>query len=593
MKKRIVGILLTLCMALCLMPTAAFAGMFEEVEPIDPIIGDLTTINYDISVNGVDVTNKNQSDILGDGKVSFEYDFANSKGTLTLNAVNLVCNDLDDDYPIYAPDIENLEIVLKGENNIEAEWLAGIMAANLTFSGSGSIEISTDGNYNWPVLCDNTFTVNGGNVKISSIDYALCLDGALTVNGGTLELIASGEGGYAIDIGRNELNVVLADDRIMITGTNPDGTDARVTAVSEEDTIRDARYVKIFNKYIPITYNPGQYGTGDAVTQNKTYGEDFALADALFTRTGYRQTAWTTAENGGETLRLGSAYSGNGALTLYPVWEPEQYDITYNLGGGTVTGNPEHYTVESESFTLQNPERDGGYEFAGWSGTGLTGTDNKTVTVAKGSTGDREYTAHWRDMQAPVVNGLQDGKTYCSAVEFTATDNDGIASVTANGTPLPEENGKYTLPPAQGKQTVVVKDRAGNRTELTVTVNDGHTGEATCTESAVCEICGERYGEPNPNNHTDLRHVDAKAATKTDEGNIEYWYCEGCGRYFADKDATKEISKEATVTAKLPDGNKPQTGDHSGLAVWIGLLLVSGAGIFMTVCGRKKKHSTK
>ena len=568
-------------MALCLMPTAAFAGMFDEVEPIAPIIGDLTTINYDISVNGIDVTNKNQSDILGDGKVSFEYDFANSKGTLTLNGAELSS---EDEFPIDASDMKNLEIVLKGKNKIQAEG-ACIVAKNLIFSGEGSLDITNL--FFYAVDCTGAVTVNSGSIKIDSPDSALCLDGVFTVNGGTVELIGAAD--TAIVPSFTGLEIILADDRIMLAGRFYDGSDAQVTAASDADAISEAKYIKILNKYIPITYNPGQYGTGDAVTQNKTYGEDFGLADALFTRTGYRQTAWTTAENGGETLLLGSAYSGNGPLTLYPVWEMEQYDITYNLGGGTVTGNPGHYTVESESFTLQNPERDGGYEFAGWSGTGLTGTGNKTVTVAKGSTGDREYTAHWRDMQAPVVSGLQDGKTYCSAVEFTATDNDGIASVTANGTPLPEENGKYTLPPAQGKQTVVVKDRAGNSTELTVTVNDGHTGEATCTESAVCEICGERYGEPNPNNHTDLRHVEAKAATKTDEGNIEYWYCEGCGKYFADGDATKEISKEATVTAKLPDGNKPQTGDHSGLAVWIALLLVGGAGAAMTVFGRKKR----
>ena len=83
--------------------------------------------------------------------------------------------------------------------------------------------------------------------------------------------------------------------------------------------------------------------------------------------------------------------------------------------------------------------------------------------------------------------------------------------------------------------------------------------------------------------------MEAKAATKTDEGNIEYWYCEGCGKYFADKDAAKEISKEATVTAKLPDGNKPRTGDGSNLMLWLAVLLLGGAGAAMTVFGRKKR----
>ena len=77
-------------------------------------------------------------------------------------------------------------------------------------------------------------------------------------------------------------------------------------------------------------------------------------------------------------------------------------------------------------------------------------------------------------------------------------------------------------------------------------------GKATCKAKAVCDICKESYGSLDPNNHTDLKHIDAKAATAAEEGNIEYWYCEGCGKYFSDKDGTKEIAKADTVTAKLP-----------------------------------------
>ena len=77
-------------------------------------------------------------------------------------------------------------------------------------------------------------------------------------------------------------------------------------------------------------------------------------------------------------------------------------------------------------------------------------------------------------------------------------------------------------------------------------------GKATCTQNAVCEICKVSYGSPDQNNHTDLKHIDAKAATAAAEGNIAYWYCDGCKKYFSDAAATKEITKAATVTAKLP-----------------------------------------
>ena len=158
-------------------------------------------------------------------------------------------------------------------------------------------------------------------------------------------------------------------------------------------------------------------------------------------------------------------------------------------------------------------------------------------------------------------------------------------------------------------------------------------GKATCKDKAKCEFCGESYGELNANNHSDLKHFPAKAATKDAEGNIEYWYCEGCGKYYSDKDGTKEIKKADTVTAKLKDDSKspqtgdskspqtgdskspqtgdskspqtgdskspqtgdsksPQTGDSSNFALWLALLFISGgAAIGTTVVSRKKKYN--
>ena len=138
-------------------------------------------------------------------------------------------------------------------------------------------------------------------------------------------------------------------------------------------------------------------------------------------------------------------------------------------------------------------------------------------------------------------------------------------------------------------------------------------GKATCKDKAKCEFCGESYGELNANNHSDLKHFPAKAATKTTEGNIEYWYCEGCGKYFSDKDGTKEIKKADTVTTKLPsdnngsnnkpgnnattspqtgDSKSPQTGDNSNFALWIALLFISGGvAIGTTIVSRKKKYN--
>ena len=81
--------------------------------------------------------------------------------------------------------------------------------------------------------------------------------------------------------------------------------------------------------------------------------------------------------------------------TLTAQWTVNQYTITYNLAGGTAEGNPNTYTIETVAFTLKNPTKSG-YTFTGWSGTGLDGENNMTVTIPTGSTGNRTYTAHWR-----------------------------------------------------------------------------------------------------------------------------------------------------------------------------------------------------
>ena len=221
----------------------------------------------------------------------------------------------------------------------------------------------------------------------------------------------------------------------------------------------------------------------------------------------------------------------------------------------------------------------------------------------------------------PVIGGIENGKTYCEAQTVTI-DEKYIDTVTVNGTEVTlDENGSFTLSPADGEQKIIVTDKAGNTAEMTVTVHGGHTfgewasngdgthsrectvdgcksvetmacsgGNATCTEKAVCEYCGKAYGKPDSNNHTDLKHIDAKAATKTAEGNIEYWYCGGCDKYYSDKDGINEIKKADTVTAKLPGNPKsPRTGNASDLALWISLLLVSGGVTGVTAGLRKKK----
>ena len=172
----------------------------------------------------------------------------------------------------------------------------------------------------------------------------------------------------------------------------------------------------------------------------------------------------------------------------------------------------------------------------------------------------------------------------------TATCTSGRTCTECGGSsePLGHDWGTWTQNSDEKTHTRICKcDTSHTETE------NCHGGTATCTAKAVCTVCGAEYGELDSKNHTNLKHFPAKAATKTTEGNIEYWYCEGCGKYFSDKDGTKEIKKADTVTVKLKDDSKsPQTGDNFNLALWLSLLLVSGgAAIGTTVVSRKKKYN--
>ena len=185
------------------------------------------------------------------------------------------------------------------------------------------------------------------------------------------------------------------------------------------------------------------------------------------------------------------------------------------------------------------------------------------------------------DNVQPVIGGIENGKTYCKAQTVTINEKY-VDTVTVNGAAVTlDKNGSFVLSSADGEQRIIVTDKAGNTAEMTVTVNDGHTfgewtsngngthtrkctvdgctgsetkdcsgGTATCKDKAKCAVCGKAYGKLDAKNHADLKHVPAKAATRTAEGNIEYWHCGGCGKYYKDAAAQDEIKQEDTVIAK-------------------------------------------
>jgi len=156
--------------------------------------------------------------------------------------------------------------------------------------------------------------------------------------------------------------------------------------------------VTLFAKWTPKTYKitydlDGGTETSPNPTSYTIETPTFKLNDP--TRSGYKFAGWVGSTNQTAQTPLSVVQGSTGDKNYVANWIPDSvYLITYNLNDGTVTpANPTSYTKETSSFTLNNPSKEG-YTFSGWTGSNGT-TAQVTVTVAKGSTGDKSYTANW------------------------------------------------------------------------------------------------------------------------------------------------------------------------------------------------------
>ena len=643
------------------------------------------------------INNENAGDVYGDGTVSYD----DAAKTLTLNGVTLNGQQM-----LGATDLpDTLTVVLIGNNVFENDK-RGIShtGGDLLIKGTGALRAG------W-IENKNDIIIESGDIVLDSRGTASgalgTYDNRLVVKGGTLTLIGDPSALY-----RNGAHTVIADlipGMRMLAGNAADGSDA--TEISDE-TYKDKTYLRFEARTYRVIFAPGNDGTGSSTTIIKDYDTTVTLPGALFTRTGYTQTGWRNAD-GTKTYPLGGTYTENAGITLYPVWTPNRYTITFDTAGGSdIASITQDYGT---AITAPEAPTREGYTFIGWDkgipktmpaedmtvtaqwkdsekptgeikisenswkaflnnitfGLFFKDTQTVTITVADNSgetvtveyllsdkeltkaeldgmtftaytapfgiDPDNEYIIYVRltdkagntdyicsdgivlDGTSPVITGIEDGKIYCEAQTVTI-DEKYVDTVTVNGTEVTlDENNSFTLAPADGEQRIVVTDKAGNTAEMTVTVNDRHTygewvsngdgthtrkctvygcsgletkdcfgGKATCAEKAVCEVCGKAYGELDPKNHTDLKHIPAKAATEDAEGNIEYWHCGGCDKYYSDKDGTKEIAKADTVTAKLP--KSPPTGDNSNLMLWFALLFISGGACTALTVKRKYRH---
>ena len=465
----------------------------------------------------------------------------------------------------------------------------------------------------------------------------------LNTNGGTIN--RGNVTGYTYGVGAT---LPTADDMTYTGHTfkgwydNESLTGSPMTAIGGTETGNKEYWAKWEINQYTITVKP-ENGKAD-ITITQDYGTPIT-APADPTREGYTFIGWdreipTTmpAENMTITAQWKDIEKPTGEIKINEnSWKAFLNNITFGLffkDTQTVTitaadNSGETVTVEYllSDKELTKAELDG-MTFTAYTAPFGIDPDNEYIIYVRltDKAGNTDYICSdgiVLDGTSPVITGIEDGKIYCEAQTVTV-DEKYVDTVTVNGTAVTlDENNSFTLAPADGEQRIVVTGKAGNTAEMTVTVNDGHTygewvsngdgthtrkctvdgctgsetkdcsgGKATCKDKAVCEVCGKAYGELDPKNHTALKHIPAKAATEDAEGNIEYWCCSGCDKYYSDKYGTKEIKKVDTVMAKLP--KSPPTGDNSNLVLWIALLLASGGAVIGTaVVSKKKKHSAE
>ena len=224
-------------------------------------------------------------------------------------------------------------------------------------------------------------------------------------------------------------------------------------------------------KVVTLDLNGGKLGgSSDAIHIIVKNGSAFTApaSDGLTRPDGNTGSYFMWLDGNGKSYEPGDSVP-EVVTTLTAQWAVNQYTITYDLAGGTVEGNPDTYTIETVAFTLKNPTKSG-YTFTGWSGTGLTGENNMTVTIPKGSTGERSYTAHWR------YNGGGSGGSSSYPITVPGKTENGTVTVS----PRSAEKGDsvtITVKPDSGYQLddLAVTDKNGKELKLTDKGNGKYT----------------------------------------------------------------------------------------------------------------------
>ncbi|MCI2058076.1 MAG: S-layer homology domain-containing protein [Oscillibacter sp.] len=289
----------------------------------------------------------------------------------------------------------------------------------LAIGGSGEISIAGGATYekgpcssgvngDVTISAGGTVNITAGSIAGEVKQGGSGVTGNVSITGsGTVNI--SGSAGSGSTDGTALTGTITSTTHAIYSGT---ASDAITTPVASGST-STARYITARVGYA-VTYDTGS-GSGSVPEAGlKASGTDYTVSTSYpLTKAGYTQTGWKLTAESMDGKGAVTTLTANEAVTLYPVWTVNTYAIAYTLNDGTNhADNPAAYTIAAETITLQNPTRTG-FSFAGWSGTGLTGNANTAVSIDKGSTGNREYTANWKaDAPAAAPQGYAvDSKT--------------------------------------------------------------------------------------------------------------------------------------------------------------------------------------
>lgn len=311
---------------------------------------------------------------------------------------------------------------------------------------------------------------------------------------------------------------------------------------------------------VTVTYKDG---SGEYAKQIVQAGETAITAPADPTREGYTFISWDKAI---------PATMPAENMTLTAQWRINQYTITFDTDGGSaIAPITQGYGT---AITAPAAPTKPGYTFAGWD------TEIPTTMPAE----DLTLTARWT-----ACNHANSGNKPTCTADATCTVCGGTIEKLGHdwGDWTPSSNKTHTRTCKTDSTHTETKNCADDNKDhvcdtcgATLTQHSG--GTASCTATATCGYCGKPYGEKNPANHSDLKHVPAKAATTQAEGNSEYWLCSGCGKCYKDAAAATEIALSDTVIAKrIPRRYSGPTITVMGAAYYdggnVGLTFVSSA----------------